>query len=210
MSTNIGKYFLRCCILPLFISVVLLSVVGAQDCPPNAHVVRKAVRDDGTVHVKCECNAGYVTVNGECVPEEEARLQVSEKPDSRDLVGRWVDRTTGDHRIYYQLTETGRDSFKVQCSKTVSPPGKIRSPWIGRIEATIKQGGEFFGTVTLFSEQTDVGCTLPRITIPMRGRISPDKNSIEIIVYDFPYADFQSCKWNMNKSKESRVTLYRD
>jgi len=138
------------------------------------------------------------------------KVATGEEVDSRDLVGRWVDRSTGDDRIYCQLIDTGRDSFKVQCSKTVSPPGKIRRPWIGTIEANIKLGGEFFGTVTLFSEQTDAGCNLPLITIPMRGRISPDKNSIEIIVYDFPYADFQSCKWDMSKSKESRVTLYRD
>jgi hypothetical protein len=185
-------------------------MVGAQDCPPNAHVVRKAVRDDGTVHVKCECNAGYVAVNGECVPEEEARLQMSEKPESRDLIGRWVDRTTGGHRIYYQLTVTGKYSFNAQYSETISPPGETRSPWIGRIEATIKQGGEFFGTVTLLSEQTDTGCILPRMTIPMRGEISPDENSIEIVVYDFPYPDFQSCKWDMSRSKQSIVTLYRD
>ena len=130
----------------------------------------------------------------------------AEEVDSRELIGRWVKRFNG-YSSYYGLIDTGRDSFKLGYVRTVTSDPK---PQLRKIEATIKQGGEIFGTVTFFSEQTDIGCILPRITVPMRGRISPDKNSIEIIVYDFPYADFQSCKWDMSRSKESVITLYRD
>ncbi len=139
-----------------------------------------------------------------------ARQEKIEKTEEmvRNLVGRWVNRTVNNNSIYYQLTVTGRDSFKLKYLHTVSAEGTLR-PWLRKIETTVKKGRELSGTETLIDETTIIGCRLPQITILMTGSISDDGNRI-VIVYNLPWPDRYSCKWDKSRAKEVVVTLYHD